>query len=726
MSPFLSFKFDLSKLIQAILVSSCLVLYLFFYTPSDIFFKNATEFDYIYNEILLYILLISVSAIGILTLILVLLPKSLFKVVLSLMVVLTILFWLQGTVFYKDYGFLDGGEINWNKWAAWGYFESGFWMISVILAITYATYIKKLVNKICIVLLMIIISTFVIKYIEYYQVDEREMIFNESIKFDFSSEKNVILILIDEVQSDVFYEIISENHDFKEQFSGFVFYPDTVAGHPFTKTSVPNILTGKYYDNSIPLPEYIEDSYLGYSIPKILKERNYQVDIIPTFYDDTILKSDEVASNLIRQGQITNIEEGLYNSFYLIDIALFRNAPHLLKRYVINDYLWFISRYFPNEKLSHLNWWSGDDNFYGELSDINYSIKGPVFKFFHLKGCHAPYNRDSAGKHVRSKNSRQSYKDFLVFNLKRLVSFLEQLKIKGIYDKSLIYILSDHGAGRYEELKVNTELIEKHSSTSKVSISHRIKARAVTLLMIKDFFSVGSMKISNMPVSLSEIPQMMFKDLNIKLDESDSDSNTNETVSDNTRKYLYYNYPYVEPLYEFVIDGHGWLNSSWSGPNKVYNKDGVYKKVFSVQFEQNKSNDYKTYTTGLTENYKFESSGNRDHFISINKENHDSKYFLSFILDKNREIDNLGIYIYVDNRKLKTIQLKRNYHITEFPIFGINIPKGFSRKNSVEIRITYKSKVSLINNNPFKSIFLFKRLSVKRFELHVRCCSKKK
>jgi len=334
LSPLLNFKFDLSKLIQAILVSSCLVLYLFFYTPSDIFFKNATEFDYIYNEILLYILLISVSAIGILTLILVLLPKSLFKVVLSLMVVLTILFWLQGTVFYKDYGFLDGGEINWNKWAAWGYFESGFWIISVILAIIFASYIKKLVSKICIVLIIVILSTFVIKYIEYSPVDDREIIFNESVKFDFSSEKNVIVIVIDEVQSDVFYEIISENHDFKEQFRGFVYYPDTITGYPFTKTSVPNILTGKYYDNSIPFPEYIEDSYLGYSIPKLLKERNYQVDIIPAFYDDTILKSDEVASNLIRQGQITNIEEGLHNSFYLIDIAFFRNAPHLLKRYI--------------------------------------------------------------------------------------------------------------------------------------------------------------------------------------------------------------------------------------------------------------------------------------------------------------------------------------------------------------------------------------------------------
>lgn len=705
-----SFQIDRYKTIQALFVSGCFILFLCFFTPLDIFFNNTEEFGYLFNEIYLYLLIVSVSLIGLLTLILILIPKPVFERVLSLFLVIIILLWLQGNIFNKDYGPLDGRTINWGKWASWGYFEASVWSIVIILTIIFSPFIRKIINKVCVVILLTLISTFVIKCFEYSPSDEREVIFDESIKFDFSSDKNVILILLDEAQSDVFDEIISERPEFKEQFSGFVYYPDTVAGFPFTTTSVPNILTGTFYDNSVPFSKYIEKSYLGNSIPRLLKERGYGVHLIPTFFDNTISKSPAIASNLTEKGRITNFRQGLSDSLHLIDIAIFRSVPHLLKSYAINDNKWFLSRLLSSDisKLSHLNWWSGDQNFYGDISKINESVKEPVFKFFHLKGCHAPYNLNARGEDVPSTDKRETYKNFLIFSLKRLVLFLDQLKSKGIYDKSLIYVFGDHGAGSYEELKINTELIESNGYIKRSTIPIKIKARAIPLFMAKSFSSAGELKISRKPVALADIPQMVFKDLGIKLDEQEGGFLNNESDSQHTRTYLYWQFPKIDPLYEYTIKGNGWLDSSWTGPNRVYSRKGSYEKGFSAIFEKSKSNDYRIESSRLKESYEFEPSGKGSYSITIKKADRRSAYFLSLVLDDNIDLDDFEINVYVDKRKIKKIKLKETSPFSDSPIIGMHIPRIYSIRGYLNIDISYRGKNSLNNENPFDAIYVFK------------------
>jgi hypothetical protein len=691
-------------------VSCCFILFLCFFTPLDIFFNNTKEFAYLFDEIVLYLLLVSVSLIAVLTLILILIPKSVFKRVVSAFLVIILLLWVQGNIFNRDYGPLDGGKINWDQWVTWGYIESGIWMILILMAVIFSPYLRKIINKVYIVIILTLFSTFVIKYLEYSPLDTRKIIFDESTKFDFSSDKNVILILLDETQSDVFDEIISEHPEFKEEFSGFVYYPDTVAGFPFTETSVPNILTGTYYDNSVQFPRYIEESYLGNSIPRILKERGYQVDLIPTFFDDTIAKSPALASNLTRKGRIANFHQGLSDSLHLVDIAIFRSVPHLLKRYSINDNQWFLSQLVSTNKskLSHLSWWSEDRNFYGDMSEINDSVREPVFKFFHLHGCHAPFNRNAMGESVPDATTRETYKNFLVYNLKRLVSFLDELKSKGIYDRSLIYIFGDHGAGRYEELKINTELVENNGYFKRSTIPIKIKARAIPLFMTKGFSSTGELKVSRKPVALPDIPKMVFKDLNIKFDQQRGGFLNNESDSEHTRTYLYWHYPYIDPMYEYTVKGNAWLDSSWTGPNRVFTKKGSYEKEFSAIFDKTDSNDYRIESSQPQENYEFEHSRSGSYSITIKKANRGSYYFLSLVLDDNINLDGYEINVYVNKRVTNMLKVNRTTPFIDSPMIGVPIPWIYSLRGDINIDISYRRKSSSIIENPFEAIYVFK------------------
>jgi hypothetical protein len=312
------------------------------------------------------------------------------------------------------------------------------------------------------------------------------------------------------------------------------------------------------------------------------------------------------------------------------------------------------------------------------------------------------------GEHVPSTDTRETYKNFLVFNLKRLVLFLDELKSKGIYDQSLIYIFGDHGAGRYEELKINTELIENNGYINRPNIPVKIKARAIPLLITKTFSSTGELKISSKPVSLAEIPQMIFKDLNIKSDQLGGGFLNDESASQHTRRYLFWIYPYTDPLYEYSIKGNGWLDSSWSGPNRVYTKNGSYEKDVSAIFEKSNSNNYRIESSEPLENYEFESSGRGSYSIKIKKANRRSNYFLSLILDNNIELDDLEINVYVDKRIIKKIKIKKNSHISETSIFGVHIPGTYLLKGDLNINISYSGDASSSIVNPFEAIHLFK------------------
>jgi len=312
------------------------------------------------------------------------------------------------------------------------------------------------------------------------------------------------------------------------------------------------------------------------------------------------------------------------------------------------------------------------------------------------------------GEHVPDATTRETYKNFLVYNLKRLVSFLDELKSKGIYDRSLIYIFGDHGAGRYEELKINTELVENNGYIKRSTIPIKIKARAIPLFMTKSFSSTGELKISNKPVALSEIAQMVFKDLNIKLEQQPAEFLDNESASQHTRRYLYWNFPNTDPLYEYSIKGDGWLDSSWSGPNRVYTNNGSYEKNFAAIFEQSNSNKYKIESSEPKEDYQFESSGEGNYSITIKKPNGRSAYFLSLVLDDNIDLDDFEINVYVNKRIINKTKVNETTPFLRSPIIGVPIPRIYTMRGDVNIDISYRRKSSSNVENPFEAIYVFK------------------
>ncbi|NIO41951.1 MAG: hypothetical protein GTO41_18350, partial [Burkholderiales bacterium] len=69
----------------------------------------------------------------------------------------------------------------------------------------------------------------------------------------FSTEQNVVHIVMDGFQSDIFSEIIEdpENSDLKKQLQGFTVFRDNLGAFPYTQVSIPAYLSSKLYRNEV-------------------------------------------------------------------------------------------------------------------------------------------------------------------------------------------------------------------------------------------------------------------------------------------------------------------------------------------------------------------------------------------------------------------------------------------------------------------------------------------
>jgi hypothetical protein len=607
------------RLTTSFLVALFFSLTLLFFGPGHLYYTNLVDFSFT-SLVLFHFLLISISCVILLTIILFFLKPSVYQKTVSFLCVLSFLLWLQGNVFLWNYGVLDGREINWNSYQLYGLIDGIVWLLFLILAFVKSALIYRIARKVSLAFLIIqLVSLFTV--IIHAPAEPVAKFYRQDFKsqFNFSKEKNVIILVLDSFQSDVFQEIIDEDIHYRSIFKGFTYFRNTVGGFPSTYPSIPLILTGRYYDNSIPIQQFIKEAYTSDSIPYILKKHNYLVDLPQ---DCTIYLNEDVASNFIKKGPELFLPLDQLSSFF--KISLFRCVPHFLKMHIdISGVPQKLSFDFKKKSSYSDNDLSDDpdlninddlknypkDGPYGFVnSDIEF-IKNLIlkaesksrqytFKFYLLRGVHPPFRINEQLKYEKLPLNRYGYKQQAKAILKISAMFLEQLRKIGIYDQSMVFVISDHGY--YGHFGVKT--LDHEQGANKIDISNGF-GQGIPLVLAKPFFSNGEMNISDAPISLSDLAATIFSKLEFKenisgisiFDQKDSDIRQ--------RRYLRYSWQhefwgrkYLPVMHEYVVTGFSWSTKSWEPtyryfyPGSIkYHPPPVYQYGTNIDFSAEKN-----------------------------------------------------------------------------------------------------------------------------------------
>ncbi|MDW7760361.1 MAG: sulfatase-like hydrolase/transferase [Acidobacteriota bacterium] len=568
----------------ATLVIASVVLTPVIFTSFTIYSTNVMEFGMSILEMLKPLILFCLVAWTAGVILLMIAPKTVYVYLLSFFVALSLLFWIQGRLMVWDYSVLDGRPIVSSEYTIQAAVDSFVWVLVIALAIFFAKRIHLHARQFAVILILMQTATF---GMDIWGLEEPPSFhryrLDESHKYLFSKEKNVVLIILDAFQADIMMEILRDHPGYRTDFDGFTYYPNSLSAYSKTYAAIPAMLTGQWYENNKAIQDFLADAFKSRSVTNELIDLGWRVDLFPDV-ERSLYFSKRVASNMIPlKGRANTARE----AGRLIDIALFRSSPHVLKKFWLNDYRWRFNRWFaemdPDTDSNNQGFEIMDHphpaiRFIKEAEAFSSAeLSNPSFKLYHFMIPHEPFMLNEYLEMERLPSGRNGFFRHSKAGLEIVKRFLEVFRRSGIYDQTMFLVLSDHGGGEYlidiDQTLLSEALQAKESSESRIPPRHM--QSGLPLVLIKPFGASGELTISHAPVSLGDIASTIAESVALKRDYGGRNILNIGEKEDRTRRYLYFtfkewNTQYLPDMTEYFIRGHSWIPSSWAASGNVF------------------------------------------------------------------------------------------------------------------------------------------------------------
>lgn len=434
--------------------------------------------------------------------------------------------YIQGNFLVTHLPPLDGTDIVWDDYAS-GRIESIIlWCVATILILFILKIIhtKKFYRLVCAASIGIVtvlgITLATVGITSNGLKHKLDISVTLGDQFDMSKDSNFIILLLDAVDSGTFGEVMEENPESEKSFSDFTYYPNTLGGYPYTSRSIPFILSGDWFENQEPFENYVENVYKNSRLFAQLEELDFEMSV----YDDSIPNTDK---SIYRFNNVleNEIQISSVYSFAKKELLLtgFKYAPFDFKRFCVvtsNDFQ-FLRKQMS--KYETAKFWNSNQNFYTNIleTDISYTNQ-KCFKFIHLERAHVPLRYDKDVSVIKDGTYKQSVEACYTI----ISAYLNKLRASGVYDNSIIIIMSDHGFN-----------------------GNSIHGRQNPILMVKGFHEEHELQISNAPLSFADLSEAYTRLLDEKTGSDVFDWQEGDVRE---RRYLWYEYLQENYMVEYT------------------------------------------------------------------------------------------------------------------------------------------------------------------------------
>jgi len=495
---------------------------IYIYIPSLIYYSNRQSFDNYFINLISTKLLFVLILVGIVWMFLLLIKYTILKLITSFLMICAILLWFEGDFFVISYGVMDGSDYDFSGFS-WRY-----WYEIIIITIVIIASLKynRFINRHFPFILTLIVSGQLLTVSYKIITESKDKIVIKKIDqelFNYSSKKNIIVIILDTFGGDYFQSIMQSTPNLAKKFPGFINYTNATSNYPATSGSLPSILTGEMLPNDILIGDFVASRVAKKGLPKIFEKRGYLVSMVSTreefesYYNKRFIAKPTLDINILNK----------YNVYRLLDYALFRVMPMAFKPFIYNNGYWAISNNLAKPvKIPRFNSERGLYMLNLMTEKVKVESKQNRFKIIHALLPHPRliYDHNCNRTRTREKTIPKMLEQSKCA-LKTLNQLLDEYKKLGIYDSSLIVVMSDHGARIFADKSLTgfPSYFEMASSN--------------TLLMIKGMNQKSLFKNIDTPVSLRKLYNMLI----------DENNHTKQIdfLKDNDRKFYSYGYEQV-------------------------------------------------------------------------------------------------------------------------------------------------------------------------------------
>jgi hypothetical protein len=492
---------------------------------------------------------------------------------------LSVLAWVQGNLLVWEYGPLNGLPIDWTeaRWRGWA--DLVVWVAALGGAVVFHRRLDRPMVSAAVALFALQLL-----YTGYRVLDQREALarkpgpqhFEQALRemHRFSPQHNVLQIVLDGFQSDIFDGIVNRGPDsarYAEALEGFTFFQDHLGLFPTTYMTVPAILSGEVYRNHVPKRQFVASVIEGNTTLNAARAAGYEVDIA----------GDVQMNGMYTQGDHTNVytiagnhqvkaaDYRLHDAARLMDLTLFRLSPHFLKQRVYNGQLWLVQASLSDSRIPNFPYFSHTAFLANVRQKMTADRSAPVYKLFHLMTTHAPFvansDCDFAGRSLpvlRETVIAQSR-----CALWAVMELFNRMKELDIYEDALIIIMADHGAA-VQPREIADMRIEGEDDP--VIVNPYLLSVAAPLFAIKPPGASGAMRTSAAPTSIGDTAATIADvlDLDVKFP-GRSVLEVNPGALRERSYYFYvwrlehWNTEYMGPMREYAVRGPIFDSSSW-------------------------------------------------------------------------------------------------------------------------------------------------------------------
>ena len=456
---------------------------LFIFAPVDLYLSTADELWFSLKELVPWLLVFAAAAFTGITLLSCILPRKISVIFRAGVYACSFLFWLQGNVLVKDYGTLNGEQVDWSLYSASGILNMALWtaviLAFVFLMIRFRKRFRKIVEAAACIMIVTQIVTLGVLLFQYKEKQPEEHRFLSNYhEYVLSPEANTVVFIPDSFDGNLMARLVEQYPaETAELLPDFTFYPDTVAGAARTKYAIPFILTGDTNKEEQSYMEYLSKGFEASPLISEMATGKYDTGIysVSQYLDMT---RDDAIGNIMTGVPKVSSGPGLTAEY--MKLVGFRYMPSLLARY-----FWMYTGDFEKWKSEDNNaaYGMNDSRFYNELSKGGLEVTAgkPAFRLYHLTGAHSPYilNRNAE----QTENSTED--EQALGSLYIIAEYMKQLKELGIYDRTTVIVMADHG-------------YHIHSN-----------AEQCALFMVKPAGAFHSFTVSDTPLSYASAAEMI-------------------------------------------------------------------------------------------------------------------------------------------------------------------------------------------------------------------------
>lgn len=400
-----------------------------------------------------------------------------------------------------------------------------------------------------------------------------------------SDAGNVIILLVDTLQSDVLAGWLAGDVRRREALAGFKFFHDTASGAGLTWLSVPNLLTGTMFDNQVPYPAYLDAAFdLPGSVLRNLRAAGYYVELDPWTNATPVPLRPQLVSN-VRERVLSPAIEPLTS---MLVVGAFTALPQFAQEKLHLVVLASVLQFLDSNSDNNLRFIRDNARLPIER------VREPVFKLIHLRGPHVPlleYGKYGFDYHAAAADenppgasigrfTRTNYVSVSAQMLDAVLRYLEKLRAAGAYDRSTIFVLGDHGGGRLGQRFIAPSGAPYAGAAG--TISTGLQSSAAAALMVKPAGAVAPLAVSDAPAALSDVGATINHMLGRALPAADrSLSGESDGPSPRVRRFVDVSQIRFDvngrlpPLTEYRVGAPMWLDSSWERTGRRFLAGGI-------------------------------------------------------------------------------------------------------------------------------------------------------